>query len=141
MWSISRRLYLGDWKDAADGDLLSGIGITHVLNCAREVPCHHPTTFEYLHLPLDDPDSTFIDYIPELCEFIDEGRRAGAVLAHCRAGVSRSPAAVLAYLCSEGKTLEESLAKLQRAVGEADETFLAPDELFLEQIRDFFESE
>ena len=50
--------------------------------------------------------------------------------------MSRSPAAILAYLCRRGRTLEEALEILQRGVGEQD-SFFEPHEVFLEQLRDY----
>lgn len=141
MWKIKRGLYLGDHLDAADQYLLSGMGITHVLNCAYEVPCYFQSSFEYLHLELNDPDPGFAECIEDLCVFIDAGRSAGGVLVHCRAGLSRSPSAIIAWLCHHGRTVEQSLAILQRGVDESDDTFFQPDELFLEQIRDHFGEE
>lgn len=138
MWKIVPRLYLGDQHDAGNSGLLEQLGVTHVLNCAREVPCRFRGRFRYLHLKLMDPDGAFIDHIPDICRFIRVGRRRGGVMVHCRMGISRSVSAILAYLCSRGKTLEEALALVQRGVREEGE-FLGPDEVFLIQIRDYFE--
>jgi protein-tyrosine phosphatase len=138
MWRILPRLYLGDQYDACNHHVLEHAGVTHVLNCAREVPCSFRSRFRYLHLKLMDPDGAFIDHIPDICRFIRVGRRRGGVLVHCRMGISRSVAAILAYLCSRGKTLEEGYRILQRGVREADE-FMEPNEVFLIQIRDYFE--
>jgi hypothetical protein len=139
MWRIARNLYLGDRKDAHDRDLLVGWGITHVLNCAAEIPCWYPSDFKYLHLQLCDPDPGFADHIDRLCAFIRKGRKRGAVLVHCAAGLSRSPAAILAYICSRGKTLEAALEILRRRVGETGGHFIEPDAGFLEQIELHFE--
>jgi protein-tyrosine phosphatase len=139
MFRIARGLYLGDRRDAQDRDLLRGLGVTHVLNCAREVPCWHRTDFRYLHLPLTDPDPEFCESIEAVCRFIRVGRRAGGVLVHCAAGISRSPSAVLAYLCSRGRSLDDALDLLRRRVGESDGGFIEPDAGFLEQIEVYFE--
>ncbi len=109
MWMILRDLYLGDARDARDRDLLAECGITHVLNCAYDVPCYHDGRFEYLHLPLADPDPEFSDCIPDICDFISAGLEEGAVLVHCRMALSRSPAAILAHLCQVGNDLNKAL--------------------------------
>ncbi len=138
MWRIVRNLYLGDAKDARDLPLLEGMGITHILNCAIEVPCWHRGRFRYRHLKMYDPDPEFTSHIPAICKFIHRGRRSGAVLVHCKGGLSRSPSAILAYLCWRKKTLDEAIELLQRRVGEAELFLPAPD--FLEQIELYFES-
>jgi hypothetical protein len=139
MWRIARGLFLGDGRDAHDRELLAGLGVTHVLNCAREVPCWHRRHFRYCHLKLTDPDPEFHEFIEKICRFIRRGRRAGGVLVHCRAGLSRSPSAVLAYLCSRGRRLDRALELLRRRVGETDAGFIEPDASFLEQIDLYFE--
>ena len=140
MWRIRRKLYLGDVSTARDRNWLDMIGITHILNCAEEVPCFHRGQFRYLHLKLTDPDPEFHEYIEKLSKFIRRGRRAGGVLVHCRAGLSRSPSAILAYLCSRGCTLERawtSCAGRGRIIAE----FIEPDASFLEQIEVHFADE
>jgi protein-tyrosine phosphatase len=141
MWTIRRKLYLGDIYTARDRHWLEQIGITHILNCAEEVPCFHRGQFRYCHLKLTDPDPEFHEYIEKLCRFIRRGRRAGGVLVHCRAGLSRSPSAILAYLCSRGHTLEQALEILRRGVGETRTGFIEPDASFLEQIELHFADE
>lgn len=138
MWRIVPRLYLGDHKDASDLMLLHGCGITHILNCAAEVPRWYPTDFRYLHLKLRDPDLTFIDRIPRICGFIRAGRKRGGVLVHCIAGLSRSPSAILAYLRQRGMGQDEALDLISRRVGEP-RSFIEPDAMFLEQIEAYFD--
>jgi protein-tyrosine phosphatase len=140
VWRILTNLYLGDEQDAHNRALLERFGITHILNCASEVACVFPGGFRYLHLDLSDPDPAFADYIPEICRFIRAGRRAGAVLVHCRMGLSRSPAAILAYLCRKRLTLSQGLRLLKKGVREKEE-FTEPHEVFLEQLRDYFDAE
>jgi hypothetical protein len=127
MWRIARGLFLGDCRDAHDRDLLLGLGITHVLNCAAEMPCWYRRDFRYYHLKLTDPDPEFHEYIDKACRFIHRGRKAGGVLVHCRAGLSRSPSTILAYQI------------LRKRVRESDEGFIEPDPSFLEQIEVHFE--
>jgi protein-tyrosine phosphatase len=139
MWRVLHKLYLGDGRDAKDHSLLMSVGITHILNCAVDVPCWYPEDFRYLHLELTDPDPEFHEHIEPLCAFIHRGRKRGAVLVHCRAGLSRSPSAILAYLCRQGMSLQGALRLLQRRVGESAAQFIEPDASFLEQLEVHFE--
>lgn len=139
MWRIAKRLWLGDRRDARDAELLRRCRVTHVLNCARETPCWHRGDFRYCHLHLTDPDPEFHESIERICRFIRRGRRAGGVLVHCAAGLSRSPAAICAYLCHRGLSVEQALDWLARGIGERRRDFVAPDASFLEQIEVYFE--
>jgi hypothetical protein len=139
MWRIVKNLYLGDARDALDRDLLRGTGITHVLNCAREIPCPFRNEFRYRHLKMTDPDDAFLNEIEGLCRFIRQGRRSGAVLVHCAAGLSRSAATIAAYLCCKGRSLEEALDLMRRRVGESADEFIEPDASFLAQIEEYFD--
>ena len=133
MWQILENLYLGDRVTSEDRQRLVGTGITHILNVARELPCCFPSEFRYLKLELADPDPDFADHIPAICAFIDEGRRQGKVLVHCFAGVSRSPAAILAYLCHHlNQTPAEAWRILSRRV------MTNPDRMLITQLETFF---
>lgn len=138
MWRIRRNLFLGDIYTARDRACLEQAGVTHVLNCAAEVPCYHRRQFRYLHVKLTDPDPEFHEVIEPICRFIRRGRRAGGVLVHCRAGLSRSPSAILAYLRGRGATMERALEILRRGTGESLADFIEPDASFLEQIEVHF---
>jgi hypothetical protein len=116
VWEILPDLFLGDRGDACDRDRLRRRGITHIVNCSKELPCHFEGDFRYLWLRMDDPDPRFAAKLPGFCRFIDEARRAGRVMGHCTGGVSRSPAVLLAYLCHLGANLEQAADRLSRAV-------------------------
>jgi len=128
VWYIIDNLYLGDREDSKNYGRLVREGFTHILNCAKELPCCFPDDFHYLKIGLEDPDPNFSNHIKMICEFIDAGRREGKVMVHCTAGVSRSPAVVLAYLCYLGNSFQQALKILQEQV------YTNPDESFLEQI-------
>jgi protein-tyrosine phosphatase len=140
MWRILQNLYLGDRRDAHDFDLMKHMGITHILNCALELPCWYPREFTYKHLELTDPDPEFHGTIEAFCAFIRRGRKPGSVLVHCSAGLNRSPAVILAYLCHRGKSLPEALDHLQECVEEPRGYFIEPDASFLEQLEVHFET-
>jgi hypothetical protein len=127
LWEILPDLFLGDGGDACDRHRLRGRGITHIVNCSKELPCHFEGEFEYLWLRMEDPDPDFGRRIPEFCEFIGAGRAEGKVMVHFTGGVSRSPAVILAYLCHVHGSLEEAVDQLSRAVQTGiDEDFFYP---------------
>ncbi|MFO0877660.1 MAG: dual specificity protein phosphatase [Gemmataceae bacterium] len=129
MIEIVDGLYLGNREAARDLRRLRVGGITHIVNCAEELPNYFEGQFNYLALRLLDPDPQLAERLPEALRFIDEARRErGKVLVHCYAAVSRSPSVMLAYLCHVGRTLEEAAAHLGNVV------WSDPDWLFLRQI-------
>jgi len=129
MTPILEGLYLGAQEDARDLHLLRQQRITHVLNCAVEVPNFHPRVFTYHRMDIRDPDPTFYRHLGTTRLFIDAGRAAGGVLVHCFAGISRSPATILGYLVySERWTLEQAARHL------ASKAWTAPDTVFLAQL-------
>jgi hypothetical protein len=132
MWKMVRGLYLGTKEDSANVASLEAAGVTHIVNCAVELPCLFEGVFQYLHLSLKDPDERFARRLPKTLAFIDRGREGGAVLVHCAGAISRSPAVILAYLCHSGCELHEAVETIQQAVR------TRPNLVFLQQIRDYF---
>lgn len=116
VWEVLPNLYLGDREDSRDRAGLARHGITHVVNCAAELPCAFRNELRYLPLALCDPDRELCRRVGAAMEFIDRGRASGAVLVHCTAGVSRSAAVVLSSLCHLDRPLDEACAELSRAV-------------------------
>lgn len=81
----------------------------------------------------DTEDENILDRLEACLEFIDHGRKEGTVLVHCLAGISRSAAAVTAYLMkSERLSLQGALASL-REVSES----ACPNDGFLVQLKMF----
>jgi hypothetical protein len=125
MWEILPDLFLGDHGDSRDRQRLREQGITHIVNCSKELPCPFEGEFVYLWLKLEDPDPAYEGKIPVFCAFIDAGRKQGKVMVHCTGGVSRSPAVILAYLWHLEDNLERAVERLRRAVPTGiDECFL-----------------
>jgi hypothetical protein len=111
---IHPRLYLGNAAFASDADLLTGLGITHIVNCAKEVPDYFKGdfNFQYLHLMLNDsPDENITRIFKVSAKFIrDALDNGGVVLVHCWAGVSRSVTVVIYYLVTTlGISVKEAL--------------------------------
>lgn len=101
-------LYVSNLDVARDTSKLLELGITHVVNCCKEL-CGEspvppaPSTITVLKLALHDDvreDLTWFFY--QVMEFIDMARAQrspvpGKVLVHCHQGISRSCAFVIAY--------------------------------------------
>ena len=92
-------LFLGDWDAATDTELLLEQGIRTVVTLAMQpIPENqrHPN-IAYKFMQVRDEPTFRLDYfLHRICEWIDQGSRN--VLVHCRAGMSRSPFAICAYL-------------------------------------------
>lgn len=95
---IEGSLYLGSIEDAYDGKKLAGLGITHVLNMATEIPNFHEGRFEYKKINgRDVPTFQMHKHFDEVADFIHQAMTAGKVFVHCFCGISRSTTAILAY--------------------------------------------
>ncbi|KEG14707.1 putative dual specificity protein phosphatase or MAP kinase phosphatase [Trypanosoma grayi] len=110
---INDMLCIGSWRDAADEELLRQHHITHVLNVARELipeeELHRMESINFVKskcIPLSDSLNEELKlHFEEAFEFIRNATRNGRVLVHCRRGISRSAAIVIAYMmASEGQS-------------------------------------
>lgn len=97
---ITPSLFLGRGNVASNRGLLLSKGITCVVNATIELPNFNWPHMEYLKVPLADmphsPISLYFDSVADKIHSV--GRKRGAVLVHCAAGVSRSASLCLAYL-------------------------------------------
>lgn len=112
---IDERLYLGDMMDAQNKTLLQKLGVTHILNMAKESPCFHPFQFTYMHVEGIDIETFDLGpHLHEAADFIAQGIKQGGVLAHCAYGISRGSSAVIAYLIKYRKmSYDEAKAYVQ----------------------------
>ena len=94
-------LYLGTFTNACDIEELRRMNIKYILNCAIE--CKNetlPKDIKELHLKIrDNVNFDIIPFFKQSNEFINQVRAAkGNILIHCKLGISRSAAIVIAYL-------------------------------------------
>ncbi|KAJ3600978.1 hypothetical protein NHX12_031951 [Muraenolepis orangiensis] len=108
---ILPHLYLGAERDVTQ-DSLGSRGISFVLSVSR---CSPQPSFlpaaHYLRVPIDDSlRDDLLPWIPAALRFIDGAMSSGgAVLVHCAAGISRSPALAVAYIMySRGMDLDHA---------------------------------
>ncbi|KAL5965667.1 Dual specificity protein phosphatase 1, partial [Taenia solium] len=133
---------LGNARDSGDAQLMEERSITHIINATREQSNFFEGggKVEYLRVPVDDNNTAdLMPYFRPAIEFIDEAMRAGGrVLVHCKAGVSRSPSLVIAYLVAHSSlTVMEAFTlvnHLRSAVGPSLH-FLGQVEQFCDSIR------
>jgi protein-tyrosine phosphatase len=89
----------------------------------------------YHQVPIADPDERFPEFLPDVIAFIDEARKGGAVLLHCMAGISRSPALAVCYLHERLRLpLPAALERVRSRRTQAD-----PHPLFLRLIQEYYE--
>ncbi|XP_062950054.1 protein phosphatase Slingshot homolog 3 isoform X2 [Cynocephalus volans] len=113
---IFPHLYLGSEWNAANLEELQRNRVSHILNMAREIDNFYPERFTYHNVRLWDEESAqLLPHWKETHHFIEAARAQGTrVLVHCKMGVSRSAATVLAYAMKQyGWSLEQALHHVQ----------------------------
>jgi protein-tyrosine phosphatase len=105
-------VYLGSKVDASNQAHLQHLGITHVLNCTAEIPCHFEDdrledgvtpafTYHRIDGLADEVSVAISDHFAAAFAFLDAARAANKrVLVHCQEGISRSSTITIAYLMS-----------------------------------------
>lgn len=97
---ILDHVLLGGYQQSQDGNGLEYLQVTHVLNCARELPNCFPEVLTYLKLNfLDNNEQDILSHFEDAFEFLDGCYEDnGVCLVHCQQGKSRSASIVAAYL-------------------------------------------
>lgn len=107
---IVDHLYLGDFRAADNPELLKSHGITHIVNCAFNLPSKYNGMFTYLDLKLkDEPEQVIFPQVDNAYKFIMENRNTN-VFVHCVHGMSRSGSVIVYYLMKEkGMRMQEAI--------------------------------
>ena len=97
---ISCDLYLGSAQNSINGHQLCELGITHIVNAAKECPNHFEERLIYLNIPvLDYEEEDILQYFDKCFAFVEQAKsEKKKILIHCFMGMSRSVCLVLACL-------------------------------------------
>jgi protein-tyrosine phosphatase len=100
---IINNIYLGDFRAGDDLNILKEYNITHIINCAFNLPNKFPNDITYKRLDLrDEPDQPIIEKMKEAYDFIKENKDHN-IFVHCVFGKSRSGSVVIFYVMNELK--------------------------------------
>ena len=131
----SNKLYLGGIKDSGYNiEFLIKHKITHIINCAKEIPIIYPKNIKIYHIQLED------DNIKNSKKLITEGSSIlkylledpnKIILVHCFVGVSRSVSVIISYLVKyENHTVNSAIKFIKRK-----RSFINPFHGFLKEIK------
>ncbi|EFA86681.1 leucine-rich repeat-containing protein [Heterostelium album PN500] len=97
---IIPNLFLGGLDSANNASILQSLGITHIVLAIGDLAPYFPRQFKYYTIDdaRDTPNYDLSVHFDQTTSFIEQGRKVGGVLVHCRAGISRSSTLIIAYL-------------------------------------------
>lgn len=136
---VNPRLYLGSYNEAHSLSWLSTHKVTHIVNCAKEIPAFYPDSFQYLCLNLDDVPEQNIHLALDIShKYISSALKnpSSIVFVHCMMGISRSATMVIHHLMAESKLSYEEVYRRVRAKRD----IIHPNVGFVKQIKNRYPS-
>jgi HAD superfamily hydrolase (TIGR01509 family) len=111
---ITEDLYIGTQPDAADYEMLRGLGVRLVINMRREFPPpeHNAPEVETLWLPTTDTPFTPIPMVQlerGAAAALEAFDREHKVFVHCAYGRHRSVAMICAILIAQGRSADNAM--------------------------------
>lgn len=133
-------IYIGDMYHAKSLETLQKLGITHVINVTKDVPCFFINDFEYCCVPVDDVlTENIVAVLFDAIKFMFSSLKSypnAKIFVHCAAGVSRSPAIVIGYLMWRDKiSFDDAFLKVHSQRSCIDPNFAFCSQLTMEQER------
>ena len=125
-------LYLGNFSHASNIKELKRLKINYVLNCAIECRNNLPKNIKELHLKIRDLENfEIVDFFESANEFINKCKNMGEnCLVHCKLGISRSAAVVIAYLIKYYKVSTDEAVDFVKS----KRTSIKPNDGFMRQL-------
>lgn len=141
MSQILPRLWIASVDTVRDIAFLRNNNVTHILNCAAEEPSLYPPVLAALltskHIPLndgdDDDDENAYAQILYGSKLLDVWLRNinNTIVVHCKAGISRSVAMVMAWMMLyDGRSFEEAFESIQKV-----RMFIFPNSYYVRVLR------
>lgn len=134
---IVPRIFLGNMMMAGSYPLLKHVGITHIINCAMEIPNYHQSKdIVYKHFSMDDtPLQNISQNFEDAYKFIEDAlAKGGNVFINCAAGVSRSSTILISYLMRKYKiSPDEAIEKVRKI-----RNIVNPNPGFRKQLNDYW---
>ncbi|XP_041808308.1 protein phosphatase Slingshot homolog 2b isoform X2 [Chelmon rostratus] len=126
---IFDHVFLGSEWNASNLEELQNSGVQYILNVTREIDNFFPGVFEYHNIRVYDEEATdLLAYWNDTYKFISRAKKAGSkCLVHCKMGISRSAATVIAYAMKEyGWDLKKAFdyVKERRTVTKPNPSFM-----------------
>jgi hypothetical protein len=151
---IDENVFLSNYGVASNPDILTLLGITHILNCTKDCPfagsngvddtdLQGSVNFSFLRVPVvDERDQEIHLYFRQAIEFIESALTTNQreshnrVVIHCKHGQSRSATIAAAWLikCRE-QTTDEAIAYLKECRPK-----VSPNEGFIGQLKSYEEN-
>ncbi|MEN3942822.1 phosphatase PAP2/dual specificity phosphatase family protein [Prosthecobacter sp. SYSU 5D2] len=114
---LTPRVWMGSVPDHDAAYEMVQDGVTHVLDLTAEFEA--PKAFRdlpgYRNIAVTDLTAPTQEQLFAAAAFIEKARKDGIVFVHCKAGYSRTAAAVGAWLLQSGGTTEAALAQMKEA--------------------------
>jgi protein-tyrosine phosphatase len=126
---ITDTLYLTNFRNAQNYDMLKEFGIRQILVVGNEMT-HHTEDFRVKYISIDDcPMANMMIHFEEAHEFIKQD----ITVVHCFAGISRSATIVISYLMKHyGMSLSEALRYCREK-----RCIVCPNQGFLQQLQKY----
>lgn len=141
-YSIIPFLYLGDTMNAKNSHELSKLNIDTIINMTHEVKNFYPEKYNYINYAWRDSlNYHIINDLDEICDKINDLISQNKnILVHCKMGLSRSVAVILAYLIKyEHMSYYEAYeyVEFKKNTICPNDTFISDLKCFHEQYRTF----
>ncbi|XP_030602634.1 protein phosphatase Slingshot homolog 2b isoform X2 [Archocentrus centrarchus] len=132
---IFDHVFLGSEWNASNLEELQKSGVHYILNVTREIDNFFPGVFEYHNIRVYDEEATdLLAYWNDTYKFISRAKKSGSkCLVHCKMGISRSAATVIAYAMKEyGWDLKKAFDYVKER-----RTITKPNPSFMRQLEEY----